>query len=124
VVALTPSTTAGSSVANSGIPLRDSFFQLQRVEDIAAGAFDVLTDDGGEFRGVAGGLGEQVGHAAVAGQAGIGEGPPHLAAATGFEVQVAGLDVPVPGGDEPAGRQPGPGRADLPVQRGPRVLHL
>jgi hypothetical protein len=32
-------------------------FQLQRVEDVPAGAFDVLAYDGGEFRGLAVGFG-------------------------------------------------------------------
>ena len=95
-------------------------FQFQRVEGVAAGAFDVLADDRGEFRGRAGGFGEQVGHAAVAGDPGAGEGPPGLALAAGFQVQAAGFDVPVVGGDEPAWGQPGAGGADLPAQRGDR----
>ena len=57
----------------------------------------------------AGGLGEQVGHAAVAGDPGGGEPPVGLALGAGLQVQAAGFDVPVPGGDEPARRQPGLG---------------
>jgi hypothetical protein len=72
-VALTPSMPAGSSVANSGIPCRDSSFPVQRVEHVPAGAFDVLAYHGGDpWRG-GGGFGQQVGHAAVAGQPGAGQ---------------------------------------------------
>ena len=53
-----------------------------------------------------------------------GDGLPGGAPAALVQVQAAGLDVPVPGGDEPARGQPGPGGADLPAQRGAGVLHL
>jgi len=81
-------------------------FEFEGVEHVPAGAFDVLADDGGEpgFRG--GGFGEQVGHAAVAGQPGVGELLVGVALAALFQVDAAGLDVPVHGRDEPAGRQP------------------
>ena len=125
MVALTPSMRAGSSVANSGMPLpRQFLFQFQRVEGVPAGPFDVLADDRGEFRDRAGGLGEQVGHAAVAGDPRVGELPVGVALGAGLEVQAAGLDVPVDGGDEPAGREPFLGGADLPAQRRAGVLHL
>ena len=71
-----------------------------------------------------GGFGEQVGHAAVAGDPGVGEGPVGLALGAGLQVQAAGLDVPVDGGDEPARRQPVLGGAQLPAQRRAGVLHL
>ena len=45
------------------------FFQFQRVEGVPGGAVDVLADHGGECRGRAARLGEQVGHAPVAGDA-------------------------------------------------------
>ena len=52
----------------------------------------------------AGGFGvvQQVGQPAVPGDAEVGELPPGLVTAAGFQVQAAGLDVPVPGSDEPA----------------------
>ena len=110
-------------MAKSGYSLPgEFFFQLQRVEHVPAGPLDVLADHGGEFRGRGCGFAEQVGHAAVAGQVRVGEGPPAVALAAGFQVDAAGLDVPVDGGDEPAGRQPGPGGAELPVQRRAGVL--
>ena len=89
--------------------------QLQRVEGVPAGPLDVLADHRGEPGRRAGGLGEQVGHAAVAGEVRAANGPPGLPAAAGLQVQAAGLDVPVAGGDEPPGREPGPGGADLPA---------
>src|SRR5258708_6940853 len=76
VVALTPSISAGSSVANSGIPCRDSSFSsFEGVEHVPARPFDVLAHDGGEPEGRGGGFAEHVGHAAVAGQSGVGELP-------------------------------------------------
>ena len=64
VVALTPSMTAGSSVANSADPGPGQLLlQFQRVEGVPAGPLDVLADHRGEPRGRGGGLGEQVGHA-------------------------------------------------------------
>ena len=70
-------------------------FQFERVEHVPAGPLDVLADHGGESgdRGV--GLGEQVGQAAVAGEARAGELPVAVALAAVFEVDAAGLDVPV-----------------------------
>ena len=47
-------------------------FEFQGVEHVPAGPLDVLADDGGEPGLRAGGFGEQVGHAAVAGQPGAG----------------------------------------------------
>jgi hypothetical protein len=78
----------------------------QRGEGVAGGAFDVFDDDGGEFRVRRFGVGQQVGQAAVAGDADAGELPPGVAVAALFQVQAAGFDVPVPGGDEPALGQP------------------
>ena len=65
---------------------------------------------------------EQVGHAAVAGQPGVGELLVGLALAALFQVDAAGLDVPVHGGEEPPGREPFPGGAELPVQGRAGVL--
>ena len=97
-------------------------FQFQRVEHVPAGSFDVLAHDGGELRGGGCGFAEQVGHAAVAGQVRPGELPVGAALAAVFQVDAAGLDVPVHGGEEPAGRQPVPGGAELAAQRGAGVL--
>ena len=49
--------------------------QFQGVEGVPAGPLDVLADHRGELRGGGGGLGEQVGHAAVAGDV-PGDGAP------------------------------------------------
>ena len=97
-------------------------FQFQRVEHVAAGPFDVLAHHGGEPGRGRASLAEQVGHAAVAGQVRVGELPPVLALAAGLQVEAAGLDVPVDGGDEPPGREPGAGGAELPVQGRAGVL--
>jgi hypothetical protein len=53
-------------------------FQLQRVVHVAAGPFDVLADHGGERWLAAGDGGAELGHAAVAGDAGGGELLPHI----------------------------------------------
>ncbi len=98
------------------------FLQLQRVEHVPAGPLDILAHHGGEFRGRGCGLAEQVGHAPVAGQVRAGEGPPAVALTAGFQVNPAGLDVPVDSGDEPPRGQPGAGGAELPVQRRTGVL--
>ena len=98
------------------------FFDPQRGEGVAGGAFDVFDDDGGEFRDGCFGVLQQVGQAAVAGDAEAGELPPGVVVAALFQVQAAGFDVPVPGGDEPAGRQPFLRGADLTAQRRGRVL--
>ena len=97
-------------------------FQFQGVEHVAAGALDVLAYDGGEFRGGGCGFAEQVGHAAVAGQPGVGELFVGVALAAVFQVDAAGLDVPVDGGEEPPGREPLAGGAELPVQGRAGVL--
>jgi hypothetical protein len=82
-------------------------FQLERVERVPAGAFDVLTDDGGEPRVRGGGFGEQVGQAAVAGDADV-ELLVGAAVATCLKVEAAGFDVQNqaamndPGGPSPA----------------------
>ncbi len=99
-------------------------FQFERVERVPAGPLDVFADDGGETRRGAARLGEQVGEATVAGDADIGELLVPGAVPACVDVQAAGLDVPIPGGDVPAGRQLGAGLADLPAQRRHRVLHL
>ena len=96
-------------------------FQLERVERVPAGALDVLAHHGGEPGRRAGGFGQQRGQAAVTGQADV-NGLVGGAVAALLQVQAAGLDVPEPGGDEPAGRQLGLDFAGLPAQRGGRVL--
>ena len=65
---------------------------------------------------------QQVGHAAVTGRAGVGELLVRVALAAVFQVDAAGFDVPVDGGDEPAWRQPSLRRAELTAQRRARVL--
>jgi hypothetical protein len=100
------------------------FFQFQRVEGVPCAAVDVFADDGGECRGRAGGFGEQVGHAAVAGDADPVDFAPALGLAAVFQVQAAGFDVPVPGHDPEAGRQPGLRGAGLTVQGGAGVLQF
>ena len=110
VVALTPSMTAGSSVANSGIPDRDSFFSSFSALKVSRPDRSMSSQTtAANFGAGDGGLGEQVGHPAVAGDV-PGHGAPGLAAAAGLQVQAAGLDVPVPGGDEPARAAARPGR--------------
>jgi hypothetical protein len=59
--------------------------QFQGVEGVWAGPLDVLADHCGEPGGRGGGLGEQVGHAAVAGDV-AGHRPPGGAAAAGLQV--------------------------------------
>src|SRR5580704_6746372 len=94
VVALMPSMTIGSSVANTGMPCRDSFFSSLRVLKVSpAGSFDVFADHRGEPGHGAGGFGEQVGHAAVAGDPGGGEPPVGLALGAVFQVQGAGFEA-------------------------------
>ena len=97
-------------------------FEFQRVEHVPAGPFDVFADDRGEPGLRAGGLGQQVGHAAVAGQPGVGELLPVPALAAVLQVDAAGFDVPVDGGDEPARGQPVLGGAELATQGGAGVL--
>ena len=53
-----------------------------------------------------------------------GEPPVGVALGAVLQVQAAGFDVPVPGGDEPARRQHALAGADLPAQRGDRVLQF
>ena len=98
------------------------FFQFQRIEHVPAGSLDVLAHHGGEPGGGGGGLAQQVGHAAVTGEAGGGELLVRVPLAAGFQVDAAGLDIPVDGGDEPAWRQPFLRGAELPAQRRAGVL--
>jgi hypothetical protein len=89
-------------------------FQFQRVEGVPAAAFDVFADDGGEPGGRGAGFGQQVSQAPVAGQAPVHERLMVARAAALLEVQAAGFDVPVVGGQvEPVG-EPFPGGSDLP----------
>jgi hypothetical protein len=103
-------------------PTGQFLFQFEGVEHVPAGSLDVLADDGGESGGGAGGFGEQVGHAAVAGQVRPGERLVGIALAARFQVEAAGLDVPVHGRDEPSRRKPVPSRAELPAQARAGVL--
>jgi len=73
--------------------------QLQGVERVPPGPFDVLTDHGGKPRAGGGGFGEQVGQAAVPGDADV-ELFMSGAVAALLDVEAAGFDVPEPGGDE------------------------
>jgi hypothetical protein len=97
-------------------------FQLERVERVPPGPFDVLADHGGEPGSWPGGFGEQVRDAAVAGDPHV---EPLVRAAVPALLQVhpAGLDVPEPGGDERPSRGLLLRRAGLPPHRGHRVLH-
>jgi hypothetical protein len=98
------------------------FFQFQGVEHVPAGPLDVLADHGGEPGRGRGGLAQQVGHPPVTREAGLGELLVGIALAAVLQVDAAGLDIPVHGGDEPAGRQPFPGRSELAAQRRAGVL--
>ena len=97
--------------------------QLERVERVPPGPLDVFAHHHGEPGAGAGGFGQQVGQPAVAGDADVGEQFVGGAVAALLQVQAAGLDVPVPGGDEPPGGQVGLHFAGLPAQRRYRVLH-
>jgi hypothetical protein len=97
-------------------------FQFQRVECVPPGAFDVFADDGGEPGQRGAGFGEQVGHPAVAGDAGGGERFPVVALGAVFEVDAAGFNVPVVPGDAPPCGEPFLAGGDLPAQRPQRVL--
>jgi len=98
------------------------FFQFQRAEHIPRRAFDVFTDDGGERRRGGFGLVDQVGDAAVAGDARVGERAPGVAVPALVQVDPAGFHVPVAGGDLPSFGQPFGAGADLPPQGCQRVL--
>jgi hypothetical protein len=71
VVEFMPPMSIGPSVANSGIPASASCFSSFSVERIPAGPLDVLAHDSGEPGRWTGCLGQQVGHAAVAGNADV-----------------------------------------------------
>jgi hypothetical protein len=90
-------------------------FQLERVEGVAGAALDVLADHHGEARAGAGGLIQQVGHAAVAGEACVGQHAPYITLAAGVDIGRPGLHVTVDGGDEPPGREPLRAGAQLPA---------
>jgi len=80
------------------------FSSFSALKGVAAGPFDVLADDGGEFGSGGFGFGEQVGQASVSGDARVGEGQVRVSPAALLQVDGAGLDVPVHGRDEPPGR--------------------
>jgi hypothetical protein len=108
VVALAAATSIGSSVAKSWDPRqRELLLQLQRVVGVPAGAFDVLTDHGGEPGHRGRGFGEQIGQSPVTRDADAGELLMGTAVAAHFGRQAAGFDVPEPRGDVPARRQLG-----------------
>jgi hypothetical protein len=80
---------------------------------VPAGPLDVLAHDHGEPGVGRLRLGQQVRQPAVAGDADLGEQLVRGAVAALLDVQPAGLDVPVPGGDEPSRRQLGLHPPDL-----------
>ena len=99
-------------------------FQFEGVEGVPAGSFDVFADHGGE-PGLAGSrLGQEVGQAAVAGQALGHERLVVAGVAAFFQGQPAGFDVPVVPGDVKAVGQPFPGGGDLPGDGSVRVLQF
>src|SRR5580692_10684392 len=122
VVELSPSMEAGSSVANSRIPCRDSFFSSFSALNVSRADRSMSSQTTAANRGS--GFGEQVGQAPVAGDPGGRERLVRLAAAALFQVQAAGFHVPVVPGDVPAGRQPFAAAPDLPGQRRDRVLEF
>ena len=123
VVALTPSMSAGSSVAKSGMPWRESSFSSFSALNMSRPDRSMSSHTtAANFAARGAGFGEQVGHAAVPGYPGVGELLVGVALAAGLQVQAAGLDIPVHGGDEPAGREPVLGGPELPPQGGAGVL--
>ena len=77
VVALTPSITAGSSVANSGIPLRDSFFSSFSALKVSRPDRSMSSQTTAANRGAGAAASvSRFGQAAVAGQARPGDGLP------------------------------------------------
>jgi hypothetical protein len=99
---------------------RDAFagqfpFQLQRVERVPAAALDVLADHSGEPGSGGGRFGQHLGHPPITGEAGGGELLVRPALAAVLNVDRAGLDIPVIGGDVPAGRQPFLSGPELPL---------
>src|SRR6266581_3868050 len=76
----------------------------QRGQGVAGDPLDFLACRGGELRGRGGGVGEQLGYPAVAGNADpLGDLPPPVAVAAVGQVQGTGLDVPVPRHDLESG---------------------
>jgi hypothetical protein len=107
------------------MPCRDSSFSSFSALNVSRPDRSMSSQTTAANLGAGGfGFGEQVGHASVAGDARVGEGPVGVALAAGFQVDGAELDVPVDGGDEPPGGQPVPDRADLPPDGGAGVLKL
>jgi hypothetical protein len=98
--------------------------ELERVVGVAAGPLDVLADHPREPGRPGSDLGAEVGHAAVAGDAGGGELPPRPGLAALVEVGPAGLHVPVVAGDDESLGEPLPRQAELLGQRLDGVLHL
>jgi hypothetical protein len=96
-------------------------FQLERVECVPPGAFDVLADHGGEPGVRPGGFGEQVRDPAVTRDAHV-EPFVRAAVAALLQVHAARFDVPEPGGDKRPGRGLLLRRAGLPPHRRHRVL--
>ena len=104
--------------------LAELAFQFQCVEGVPAGPLNVLTHHRGEPGGRGAGFGQQVGQAAVPGQALVHERLVVAATAALLDVQAAGFDVPViPGQVEPV-RQPFPRGGDLPGDRPVGVLQF
>ena len=98
------------------------FFQFRLVEGVPGGAVDVLADHGGECRGGAAGLGEQVGHAPVAGDADAVDGDRLLLVRKTY-----GNQWDIPGGYVDVGESPAAAcqrelREELGIDRQPQRL--
>jgi hypothetical protein len=96
-----PAMSAGSSVANSGMPCWESCFSSRSELSMTRAERSMSSHTTAANRGGAGGFGEQVGDAAVARQPGVRQYPPPVTVAALIEVGAARFHVAEHGGDEP-----------------------